>query len=91
VADTDGKRTAAGSRISFKSLSAGEKESRMASLAKDRKIYHQTAGRLRTELKAKFKLLDCASSFRTLIIKAFTTLATLDTKERAEAKQHIIT
>jgi hypothetical protein len=92
VADTDGKRTSAGSRVYFKSLSPGEKESRMASLAKDRMIYRQTAGRLRTELqssKATFKLLDCGSSFRTLISKAFTTLATLDTKEKAEAK-HII-
>jgi hypothetical protein len=33
--DTDGKRTAADSRTSFKSLSPGKKDARMASLAKD--------------------------------------------------------
>jgi hypothetical protein len=91
--DTDGKRTAADSHITFKSLSPGEKDARMASLANDRKIYRKTAGRLRTELKsskAKFKLVDCASGFRSLITKSFQTLATLATEEKVEAKQHII-
>jgi hypothetical protein len=91
--DTNGKRTAADSRISFKSLSPGEKDVRMTSLAKDRKIYHKTAGLLQKELKspkAKFKLVDCASGFRTIISKSFQTLVTMTTEEREEATQHII-
>jgi hypothetical protein len=91
--DTKGKRTASDSRISFKSLSPGEKDVRMVSLTKDRKIDRRTVGLLRKELKsskAKFKLLDCASGFRSLVTKSFQTLGTLTTEERAEATQHVI-
>jgi hypothetical protein len=68
--DTDGKRTAADSRISFKSLSPGETKVRMANLANDRKIYRFSNSILREALvssKAKFKFLDCGSSFQSLI------------------------
>jgi hypothetical protein len=82
--DTDGKIMAADSHISFKSLSPGEKDARMASLAKDRKIYRKPAGWLCTELKsskAKFQLVDCTSDgFRSLIA----------TEAKLEAKQRII-
>jgi hypothetical protein len=91
--DTNGKRTAADSRISFKLLFPGKKYVRMASLAKYQKIYRQTAGPLRKELqslKAKFKLIHCSSGFRTLISKSFQTLETMITEERAEATQHVI-
>jgi hypothetical protein len=91
--DTDGKRTAADSRISFKSLSPGETKVRMANLAYDRKIYRFSTGILREALassKAKFRFLDCESGFRSLITKAFQTLANLDPEERAVAKQHVI-
>jgi hypothetical protein len=92
--DTDGKRTAADSRVSFKSLSPGETKARVANFANDRKIYRYTAiRRLQKALessKAKFKFLDCGSGFRSLITKAFQTLANLDAEEKAEAKQHVI-
>jgi hypothetical protein len=90
---TDGKRTAANSHTPFMSLSPGEKNVRMANLAKERKFYRYTAGRLRKALdssKAKFKYLDCGSGLRSLITKAFETLSNLDAEEKAEAKQHII-
>jgi hypothetical protein len=90
--DTEGKRTAANSHTPFLSLSPGEIKDRMANLAKDRTFYRYTAGRLRKALvsaKAKFKYLDCGSGFRSLITKAFETLANLDAGEQAEAKQHV--
>jgi hypothetical protein len=91
--DTDGKRTAANSRTSFASLSPGEKDSRMASLARDRKFHRLTSTRLREGLnssKAKFKHMNCASGFRELITRAFDALAKLDTEEKSAAKQHLI-
>jgi hypothetical protein len=91
--DADGKRTAANNRTSFASLSPGEKDSRMANLASDRKFHRLTSTRLREGLnssKAKFKHMDCASGFRELIAGAFVTLAKLDTEEKAAAKQHVI-
>jgi hypothetical protein len=93
VEDTDGKRTAANSHTPFMALSPGEKQVRMANLAKDRKVHRYTARRLRKALdssKAKFKCLDCGSGFRSLIAKAFESLANLDAEEKAEAKQHVI-
>ena len=86
--DADGNRTAADSCISFKSLSPGEKNVRMANLAKDRKFYRYTAGRLQKALessKAKFKYLNCGSGFRSLITTACLALANLDAEEKAEA------
>ena len=91
--DTNGKRTAANSATSFKNLSPGEKDARMSSLAKERRKYRRTTQRLRKGLesnKSKFKLLDCASDFRSLITSAFRTLASFSTDEKAEVKQYII-
>jgi hypothetical protein len=68
--DTDGKRTATDSRISFKSLSPGETKVRMGNLANDRKIFRFSTGILRDALassKAKFKFLECGSGLRSLI------------------------
>jgi hypothetical protein len=63
-------------------------------LAKDRRKYRRTThGLLRKGLessKSKFKYLDCASDFRTLITSAFQTLSSLAPLEKAEVKQHII-
>jgi hypothetical protein len=90
--DTDGKRTAANSRTSFASLSPGEKDSRMANLARERKFHCLTSTRLREGLNssAKFKHINCASGFREIITRAFDTLAKLDTEEKSAAKQHLI-
>jgi hypothetical protein len=91
--DTDGKRTAANSRTSFSSLSPGEKDSRMANLARDRKFHRLTSTRLREGLnssKAKFKHMNCASGFRELITRAFDTLSKLDAEEKSAAKQYLI-
>jgi hypothetical protein len=91
--DTDGKRTATNSRISFTSLSPGEKDSRMANLARDRHTYRKNIYRLRkgiSESKAKLKTTDLSSSLRSLIMTAFETMAKLDVNEKEEAKRHII-
>jgi hypothetical protein len=93
LGDIDGKRTAADSRISFKSLSPGETKVRMANLAIDRKVYRNSTSILRQALvstKAKFKFLDCGDSFQSLITIAFQSLSNLDAEEKAEAKQHVI-
>jgi hypothetical protein len=89
LGDIDGKRTAADSRISFKSLSPGETKVRMANLAIDRKVYRNSTSILRQALvssKAKFKFLDCGDSFQSLITIAFQSLSNLDAEEKAEAK-----
>jgi hypothetical protein len=92
--DTDGKRTAANSATTFKNLSPGEKDARMASLAKDRKKHRRTTLRLLQKglmsSNSKVKYLDFTSDLRTLITEAFGTLATLATQEKEEGKQHII-
>ena len=91
--DVEGKRTAANSRISFASLSPGEKDSRMANLARERKIHRFTATRLREGLdssKAQIKHANCAKGFQELITGAFETLAKLDAEEKSSAKKYLI-